>query len=283
MANYNFIVDNNCPEIKIMCWSINCHTCNLFQHRFVNLLRRIIPDGSSLHQKFPELAGVWIKRFIKQFWFNLIPCDCLFRANRNALGARTANFAVNTAELAYSVPAFNESDANDGSIDNSVPMTITISGDTFTGTDGDDLVVENKVFVANLPAGLSAVITKTNVTVLTVTLTGNATSHLNTDSIGDLTLVFADNAFVSDDASGVTYSSKSDIAINFYDYTITASAGAGGSISPSGITPINNGASQLFAISANAGYHILDVVVDRAKAKTGGLAVFLEVPDDTGR
>ena len=183
-------------------------------------------------------------------------------SNITANLAVAANFAVNTAELAYSVPAFNESDANDGSIDNSVPMTITISGDTFTGTDGDDLVVENKVFVANLPAGLSAVITKTNVTVLTVTLTGNATSHLNTDSIGDLTLVFADNAFVSDDASGVTYSSKSDIAINFYDYTITASAGAGGSISPSGITPINNGASQLFAISANAGYHILDVVVD---------------------
>ena len=45
-------------------------------------------------------------------------------------------------------------------------------------------------------------------------------------------------------------------------YTISATAGAGGSISPSGSVPINHGASQGFSISANPGYHIADVLVD---------------------
>ncbi len=45
-------------------------------------------------------------------------------------------------------------------------------------------------------------------------------------------------------------------------YTITASAGAGGSISPSGAVPINYGADQSFSITPNAGYRISDVLVD---------------------
>jgi len=45
-------------------------------------------------------------------------------------------------------------------------------------------------------------------------------------------------------------------------YTITASAGANGSISPSGAVTVNSGASQAFTITASAGYHVLDVLVD---------------------
>ncbi|HEX7878695.1 MAG TPA: T9SS type A sorting domain-containing protein, partial [Candidatus Eisenbacteria bacterium] len=45
-------------------------------------------------------------------------------------------------------------------------------------------------------------------------------------------------------------------------YTIVASAGAGGSISPSGNVNVNCGANQSFAITANACFAILDVVVD---------------------
>ena len=49
-------------------------------------------------------------------------------------------------------------------------------------------------------------------------------------------------------------------AVNTVTYTITASAGSGGSISPSGAVIVNQGASQVFSISANTGYHIVDVV-----------------------
>ena len=45
-------------------------------------------------------------------------------------------------------------------------------------------------------------------------------------------------------------------------YSITASTGAGGTISPSGTATLNIGASQTYAIAPTPGYHILDVVVD---------------------
>jgi len=45
-------------------------------------------------------------------------------------------------------------------------------------------------------------------------------------------------------------------------YTITASAGEGGSIYPSGQVTVNNGASQTFTITANLPYMINDVLVD---------------------
>lgn len=45
-------------------------------------------------------------------------------------------------------------------------------------------------------------------------------------------------------------------------YTITASAGANGSISPSGATSVNCGENQTFNITANSGYAVDDVLVD---------------------
>jgi hypothetical protein len=45
-------------------------------------------------------------------------------------------------------------------------------------------------------------------------------------------------------------------------YTITSSAGTGGSISPSGTVSVNSGANQTFTITGNAGYAIGNVVVD---------------------
>ena len=47
-------------------------------------------------------------------------------------------------------------------------------------------------------------------------------------------------------------------------FTITASAGAGGTITPSGAVAVNAGASQAFTIAANAGFTILAVTVDGA-------------------
>ena len=45
-------------------------------------------------------------------------------------------------------------------------------------------------------------------------------------------------------------------------YTITATAGEGGSITPHGDVSVKEGASQTFAITANNGYEIADVLVD---------------------
>ncbi len=45
-------------------------------------------------------------------------------------------------------------------------------------------------------------------------------------------------------------------------YTITASAGTGGSVSPSGTVSVTSGSSQSFSITASSGYKISNVVVD---------------------
>jgi hypothetical protein len=51
-------------------------------------------------------------------------------------------------------------------------------------------------------------------------------------------------------------------AFSVKKYAINASAGIGGSISPSGSTSINHGANQTFTITPGAGYSIADVTVD---------------------
>ena len=47
-------------------------------------------------------------------------------------------------------------------------------------------------------------------------------------------------------------------------YTITASAGTGGTISPSGTVKVNHGSDQTFTITPNLGYHVTGVFVDGA-------------------
>ena len=54
------------------------------------------------------------------------------------------------------------------------------------------------------------------------------------------------------------------IAVSFAanTFTITASAGANGSIAPSGAVVVNEGANQSFTITPNTGFHVADVLVD---------------------
>ncbi|MEM4260895.1 MAG: DUF1566 domain-containing protein [Candidatus Woesearchaeota archaeon] len=53
---------------------------------------------------------------------------------------------------------------------------------------------------------------------------------------------------------------------NLKTYTITATAGEGGSISPSGAVSVRHGESQSFTITANANYTVDNVVVDGVNA-----------------
>src|SRR5207248_2410867 len=54
----------------------------------------------------------------------------------------------------------------------------------------------------------------------------------------------------------------SDANFNIGNSTITASAGAGGSISPSGAVSVPNGSNQAFTIAADGCHTIADVLVD---------------------
>jgi hypothetical protein len=62
------------------------------------------------------------------------------------------------------------------------------------------------------------------------------------------------------DANGCIANAAATIVLR--TYVVTASAGAGGSIAPSGNVVVDCGADQAFTIAASAGYQILDVLVD---------------------
>ncbi len=61
---------------------------------------------------------------------------------------------------------------------------------------------------------------------------------------------------------GVTSNHTISASFSLLTYTITASAGANGSISPSGAVGVNCGTNLDFIITPNTGYHIADVLVD---------------------
>ena len=60
-------------------------------------------------------------------------------------------------------------------------------------------------------------------------------------------------------------------------YTITASAGSNGSISPTGTTTLNYGDSQTYTMTPNSGYHVSAVTVDGSGAGTGNTYPFTNV------
>ena len=64
-------------------------------------------------------------------------------------------------------------------------------------------------------------------------------------------------------------------AINTYN--ITASSGANGTVTPSGVTAVNFGGSQAYAIIPTTGYHIADVLVDGVSQGTISSYTFTNV------
>ena len=87
--------------------------------------------------------------------------------------------------LAYTNVVFSESAVNNGSVVGA--LTVTLTGDTFV-TPLSTL----HAFVSNVPAGLTAVVTRTSPTTAIITLTGTAQSHLTADDITNLTITWQD-------------------------------------------------------------------------------------------
>jgi hypothetical protein len=76
------------------------------------------------------------------------------------------------------------------------------------------------------------------------------------------------------------HSIRASFAINIITYSITASAGAGGNISPAGNVGVSQGSSQTFIITPNAGYHVADVLVDGTSAGAVSSYTFTNVRAD---
>ena len=69
-------------------------------------------------------------------------------------------------------------------------------------------------------------------------------------------------AVASYDFTNVTANHTIAASFAIDTYTITASAGANGSIAPNGVTTVNYGGSQSYTITPDAHYHVADVLVD---------------------
>lgn len=119
--------------------------------------------------------------------------------------------------LSYSRTNFSESmPANNGTIDNSSPLLISIANDTFTGADGDQLT--NQVTATNIPVGLTLSMIRTNSgTAVQVELLGTATHRSAVDSLSNLGLTFADGAFTLGHAAEVSNSSRTNLTVTFFD------------------------------------------------------------------
>lgn len=129
------------------------------------------------------------------------------------------------------------------------PLTFTIKPNTFTitATSGANGGVS--------PPGIT---TYNYGATPTYTITPNTGYHIadvlvNGGSVGAVT-AYTFPAVTSNQVISATF------AIN--TYTITATAGTGGSISPSGAVGVNYGGSQAFTITPNTGYSIGDLTVD---------------------
>ncbi len=72
----------------------------------------------------------------------------------------------------------------------------------------------------------------------------------------------------------VTASHTIAASFNVKVYVITASAGAGGTIAPSGLVNVNCGDDQTFTISPSSGFSVLDVMVDGASVGAVGTYTF---------
>ena len=121
--------------------------------------------------------------------------------------------------LTYGGSVFSESSANDGSIGNTI--SITLSNDTLTGVNGDDFVAAGKVTVSHAPAGLTAVLTRQTPKTLTAALTGNAGAHNTANSVANLTFAFQNSAFAGGNATVVTNSTLSNLQVQYLNPALT--------------------------------------------------------------
>ncbi len=125
--------------------------------------------------------------------------------------------------LSYS-GSFTEVTANDGSV--SGEITITLSGDAFASLATASFTESTHYTITNLPAGMSAVLTRTGNTGASLILAGNATSHEDADDVTDLTITFLDAAFTNFQAADITNSTYAAGEIDFNDAPLLAFAGS---------------------------------------------------------
>ncbi|HOT15279.1 MAG TPA: right-handed parallel beta-helix repeat-containing protein [Bacteroidales bacterium] len=117
-------------------------------------------------------------------------------------GNGTDEIIVTSGNAVYLSGNFNETDANDGSVDSITINYAFPKGDNkFSGDDGDDFVAGGKVSVTNVPLGLTASIIRLDSVNLKFKLIGNATKHTSANSVSNLKITLNSSAFAKGSAA----------------------------------------------------------------------------------
>ncbi len=117
--------------------------------------------------------------------------------------------------ITYDKNYFVEGDANDGSITETINISLT--EETFTGTNGSIIPVT----VNNLPEGLTASVVRTSGTTAELSLTGKADNNTKSDSINNLEIIFQDSAFTGNNAGVIVGAAIFDLEIRFNHFAIS--------------------------------------------------------------
>jgi len=139
---------------------------------------------------------------------------------------------------------------------------------TFSNVTSDDVIsvtfVKSK-YKITATAGPNGSISPSGITTVdngdsqTLTITPNSGYQISTVTVDGTLLTTAPSTYTF---SNVSANHTINVKFVASTYTITATAGANGSISPAGITAVNNGASQAYTITPNTGYVIASVKVN---------------------
>ena len=123
--------------------------------------------------------------------------------------------AINNAvpELVWNNNTFVEALTNDGSIQTIIDIELNDNDFATIGV----LVESTDYTVANVPIGLSVVITITSDTTVNIELTGNAGSHLDVDDISNMEITFLDNAYATWNAMFVIGNFNLGLIVDFFD------------------------------------------------------------------
>ena len=149
--------------------------------------------------------------------------------------------------------------------DHTIHATFAINTYTITASAGPNgSIAPNGAVVVNHGADQS------------FTITADATYHV-ADVVVDGSSVGAVGTYTFTNVTA-DHTIHATFAIN--TYTITASAGAGGSIAPSGAVIVNHGADQSFTITPDANFNIADVLVDGSSVGAVGTYTFTNVTAD---
>jgi hypothetical protein len=191
------------------------------------------------------------------------------REDEDTSGAATLSFAGSAYIFARSGNTWTQQQkivASDRAADDFFGKSVAISGDyAIVGADRED---EDTSGAATLSGAGSAYIFVRTGSSWTQQQKIVASDRAASDFFGNSVAISGDYAIVGapfedEDASGAATLMNAG-SVYFFDqnFTLTASAGANGTVTPSGATNVARGGSQTYTITPAAGYCVQDVLVN---------------------